>query len=239
MKKYQLPQDDLANICTMPMRDQRPMLERKRSFVPPHSLNPVRNEVLALHGVRLTLFPDATVEDAAAIKAFLASMRREQDKLPNKLRAEAIIEFRRTFVQSAIEYPFRAHRITIDNSVSLTHSLAVESGGKGYIPYYDLRKSGKLTERARDFVFSMNFHLIVDALAEFREFGLIVLNYWEESANVKGLTPYFFTGRPRYSYEELTDMIARTHELWVEVQEERHHREAARDAGPLFRQGRS
>jgi hypothetical protein len=237
MKKYQLPQDDLANICTMPWGDQRRMLERKRSFVPPHSLNPVRNEILALHGVRLSLFPEAGVDDGSAIRAFVSSMRRSQDKLPNKLRAEAIIEFRRSFVQNAVEYPFRVHRITIDNAISLTHSLAIESRGQGFIPYYDLRKSGKLTERARDFVFAMNFHLILDALSEFRQFGLIVLNYWEESANLKGLTPYVFNGRPRYTYEELTDMIARTHELWLEVLEERMHREAQDDAGPLFRQG--
>jgi hypothetical protein len=235
MMKNHLPPDDLANICTMQLKDQKRMLERKRSFKPPHSLNPVRNEMLALHGVRLGLFPDDVMDDKSAIKAFVASMNREQDRQPNKCRAEAIMQFRRSFVQSALEYPFRSHRITIDNSLSLTHSLALQSRGKGYIPYYDLRKSGKLTERARDFVFSMNFHLIIDALSEFREFGLMVLNYWEESANVKGITPYFFSGRPRYTYEELTDMIARTHELWLEVLEERKHREAGADAGPLFR----
>ena len=79
----------------------------------------------------------------------------------------------------------------------------------------------------------MNYHLIIDAGEEFREFGLVILKYWEESQSNKGMTPYFFDGHPRFSYEQLTEMISLTHSIWMEILEGRKQ-EQADDDGPLF-----
>ncbi|MBQ2260603.1 MAG: hypothetical protein II336_04475 [Loktanella sp.] len=181
------------------------------------------------------MFPDVLTDDKRSLEGLKRAIRSPRDLVPNLRRAEAIIEFRKKSVSNSIGETFPSHSITIDNKVRLTHSFALEIDGRRVIPFVDLRKSGSLSSHAREFLFAMNFHLIVDTFSDFSDFGLVVLDYWEDSALSKGFTPHFFSGTPRYSYAELSDMIARTHSIWLEVLEGRKRGgEESGPIGPLF-----
>lgn len=235
MTKRRLPETDQCNICTLPEADQWVRLAGKKSFIPPHSLEAVRRNMQPLFGVNTAMFPDAEVEDDQAIAGLHRAIKKPRDLKPNLMRAEAIIDFRRSYVTGAISEAFPSHRISIDTKVQLTHSFAIETDQGRYIPFVDLRKSGSLSARGRDFLFAMNFHLIIDAMSDFEDFGLVILNYWEESALNKGFTPYFFDGKPKYSYDQLADMISRTNEIWNEILEGRRRGDNdSGSAGPLF-----
>ena len=234
MTSRRLPETDIANISVLPERDQYARLKNKRAFRPPHSLEPTRRCLNSLFGVSTPMFPDATIAPEDAIKALRSSIKRDQDRAPNLLRARSILNFREACVTEAAAEAMRSHRISIDNSINLTHSLVVEINDRPQIPFIDLRKSGSLSKSARDFVFSMNYHLLIDANPDFAEFGLMILNYWEESASNFGLTPHWFNGVPKYSYEQLTDMIARTYQIWLDVLDERKRSDPDEGIGPLF-----
>lgn len=235
MTSRRLPETDIANICHLSERDQLKRLRGKRSFVPPHSLDPVRRNLNPLFGVTSPMFPEKAIDEASALSALRGGCKKHQDIKPNLLRAEAILDFSRSSVEFAVEETFRSHRVTLDNQISLTHSLAIQIDSQPVIPFLDLRKSGALSSEARDVVFALNFHLIVDAFADFNDFGLVILNYWENSPQEKGLTPYFFNSRPKYTYEQLTNMIARTYEIWLEILDDRRRdSDANSDYGPLF-----
>ena len=235
MTSRRLPETDIAKICVRPEREQYKLLKGKKSFRPPHSLEATRRNLAALVGVETPMFPGAKVDPKAALKALESSISKKEDLAPNILRAKAILEFRRRSLGRAASEPMRGHRVTVDNTIHLTHSLILEMDSKPVIPFFDLRKSGHLTADAREFVFAMNYHLLVDALEEFRDFGLVILNYWEESPQNFGLTPLVFSGVPKYSFEELTEMVARTYQIWLEVLDERKGGEEPDEGhGPLF-----
>ncbi|WP_420862436.1 hypothetical protein [Algirhabdus cladophorae] len=235
MTSRRLPETDIANICTLPENEQRFRLSAKRSFVPPYSLEHTRRNLSSLFGVKSPLCPDVEVDDRKTVEALMRCCKKESEALANANRASAIIDFRDANVGKSVVGAMRSHRVTLDNSICLTHSLALEIGGKGYIPFLDLRKTGNLSSRARDFVFSMNYHLLIDSDPTYENFGLLVLNYWEKSSSENGLTPYFFDGNPKYSYDDLSNMIARTYEIWLDILAERKRQEPGKDTmGPLF-----
>ncbi len=235
MTSRRLPETDIAKICVRPISEQYRLLRGKKSFRPPHSLEATRRNLASLIGVDTPMFPGKKVTPEEALTALERSISRQEDRVPNLLRAKSILQFRENSVQRAAEEHMRGHRVTLDNTINLTHSLLIEIDSKPTIPFFDLRKSGHLTADARDFVFAMNFHLLVDALEEFRDFGLVILNYWEDSASNFGITPIQFGGTPRYSFEELTDMVARTYRIWLEILEERKAKgEPDEGHGPLF-----
>ena len=237
MTSRRLPETDIANICTLSEASQFVRLRSKRSFVPPHSLEATRRNMSSLFGVKIPIDIDEPQSDEKILFEFSNSIKRPRDRAPNVNRAEALLGFRRSCITEAVVEPLRSHRVSLDNSINLTHSLAVRIDKKGVIPFVDLRKSGHLSERGRDFVFAMNFHMIVDAIEDFSDFGLAILNYWEESKNNKGISPYLFSGTPRYTYEQLTDMIARTYQIWLEVLDERKKAwDEDENLGPLFGQ---
>ena len=235
MTSRRLPETDIAKICVRPEGEQYKLLRNKRAFVPPHSLEPTRNYLSTLLGVPLPMFPEAKITREAALASLTSAIRRPKDRAPNLLRAEAILNFSERSVQRAAKETMSGHRVTVDNTIHLAHSIILELDSKPVIPFFDLRKSGHLTSQAREFVFSMNYHLIIDAMEEFRDFGLVILNYWEESPQNLGLSPYVFGGQPMFSYEELTDMVAKTYSIWLEVLEERKTKgEPNEGHGPLF-----
>ncbi len=235
MISRRLPETDVAKICVRPKAEQYGLLRGKRSFRPPHSLEPTRNNLASLLGVPVPMFPEETVSREEAITSLMSSIKNEADRKPNLLRARAILDLRDRYIQRAADATMRGHRVTVDNTIYLAHSIILELDNKPVIPFFDLRKSGHLTAKARDFVFSMNYHLLVNSMENFRDFGLVILNYWEEAGQNFGLTPHFFDGRPKYSFEELTDMVATTYSIWLEILDERRNQgEPDEGHGPLF-----
>lgn len=225
MTKLRLPNTDLANICTMSEKDQRGALERKRQFRPPHSLERTRQNLPTIMGAVDTLpLGESELDRDRARQAFAASLK-EKDKHPNLLRFDALWDFRTQCISRCAKHSFGSHRISVESSINLSDPLLVEIDRKRYVPTSDLRKSGRLVQRARDFVFAMNYHLIIDQEIDFEDCGLVILDYWHDSDSNHGIKPYFFDGNPKYSYEDLTSMIAFTYNLWDEIVNEKRHRE--------------
>lgn len=235
MTKPRLPEPDLANICGLTEKEQWTRLFAKRQFRPPYSLNPTRRNLAPLLGAAAPLFPGTGLSREQKLNGLTKSIKDIAELKANLLRAEAILDFVDERDSSAAPQELRSHRISIDYEVKLSHDLLIEIGGKRLVPFFDLRKSGRLTSRGRDFVFAMNFHMIIDADVDYTDYGLVIFDYWEHKDGSKGLTPYFFDGQPSYSFEQLTDMIATTHRIWLEVLESRKKRSGGEDdAGPLF-----
>ena len=241
MTKRRLPNTDLANICTMPARDQRVALQRKRQFRPPHSLEPTRRNLRTIMGVADALPLEAEKSDKARARSNFVDQLKEKDKVPNGLRFDALWDFRCSAVSECSAQSYGAHRISVESSIRLTDPLLLRIDGQLFVPTSDLRKSGRLVQRARDFVFAMNYHLIIDQDADFAECGLVLLEYWHESDSNHGITPHFFDGTPKYTYDELTEMIAFTYKLWDEILDEQRQREESdgQDVGPLFSIGKA
>lgn len=221
MTKRRLPETDLANIATLPRSEQKARLKLKRAFKPPYSLAAVRRNEGMLLGVEERL--DLGVprpEDSVLLEKLASKLPDPSERAANLRRAKALIHLRKSLVQHASEENFRSYPLSLDSYIKLTDPLLLVIGSVAHIPSSDFRKSGRLTTRGRDFYFAMNYHLIIDADVDYRTAGLVLLDYWEEDNSNFGISPYFFGGRPRYSFEELSDMIKFTIDLWDEVLEE-------------------
>ena len=230
MKTRPLPPTDLANIAVLRAEEQFERLMAKRDFVPPHSLEWTRRNLRVLMGAEGDLglgLPILSFEELR--KTARNTIKRSCDLTPNLKRCQAILEYSSKRRLVSREGVFGVHRVSADMSVAYAHSIVSFEGEQGFIPFFDLRKSGGLTSGARDFIFSMNFHLIIDADVDFADCGLRVIKYIDPVNASPFMRDEIFSGEPRYGYDELSAMIAQTYEIWSEVQDIR--RRADRDQG--------
>lgn len=232
MTRSLLPVTDVVNITCLPEHEQWKRLSAKRSFRPPHTLEPTRRNLASLLNAVLPMWGQCELDERKILLALEASCRSNEDKAANRLRAEALLQLGK-MLGGVEERGFRGHRLSVDVSLQATNSLIVEYQGRPAIPFFDLRKSGKLSSAGRETLFAMNYHLINQTYAEFRDYDLLIFKYWEESPSNKGFFPYVFNGMPAYSYEALDQRIRRTFEIWHAVLEGRKTQDAEGE-GTLF-----
>lgn len=240
MSKRQLPVTDLANISTLPVEMQRKRLAAKREFAPPHSLEFTRRNLSMLFGVSDPLFPEhPRPSKSDVLENFLNCLpkggkRAQRDREANMLRAKAILDFSESSVSRAAKEPHRSFALAKGTFVRTADPFVLEVDGRACIPSTDLRKSGALTQNGLDFLFSMNFHMILDYDPEFSNFELVHLNYWQDKEGKCGITPQFHSGDPKYSYEELKAMIRQTISIWEELLDAKRRKSSDDDDGFWF-----
>lgn len=240
MSKHQLPVTDLANIATLPLEAREARLHSKNNFIPPHSLEWTRRNIAMLLGVSDPLFPDyprpPTTEILKRFEAVLpkGGKKAKQHRDQNMLRAKALLSFSEKSISRAAIEQHRAFVVAENTYVRTADPLIVEVDGRPCIPSTDLRKSGTLTNKGLDFVFSMNFHMIVDYDPAFSNFDLVHLKYWADKNGAVGITPTFTSGEPAYTYNELKTMIRETLDIWQAVVAGRRKASSAEDDGFWF-----
>lgn len=159
-------------------------------------------------------------DDTVLLEKLAASLKEPSERAANIRRASALIHFRNSMVEHAMEENYRSYALSLDTYIKLTDPLLLVIGSVAHIPSSDFRKSGRLTARGRDFYFAMNYHLIIDADVVYRTAGLILLDYFEEDKSNFGIHPFFFDGKPKYSFDELSEMVKFTTDLWDEILDE-------------------
>ncbi|MCL6283432.1 hypothetical protein M3P21_07780 [Ruegeria sp. 2012CJ41-6] len=240
MSKRQLPVTDLANSATLPVEARWSMLERKQDFVPPHSLEPTRRNIAMLLGVTDPLFPDhprpSKDEIIATFEQTLpkGGKRAQRDREQNLLRARALLDFGETSVARAAIEHHKSFAVAENTYIRTADPLVLEVDGRPCIPSTDFRKSGALTRRGLDFVFSLNFHMIVDYDPAFSDFDLVHLNYWQDKEGAVGITPEFHAGEPVFSYDDLNTMIRETLDIWDAIVAGRRKKSKDEDDGFWF-----
>ena len=242
MSKNQLPVTDLANICTMPVADQRRRLEQKRAFVPPYSLESTRRNLGMLLGVGDPLFPEMQRPSQSDIlRQFEQSLpkgsgRAGNERKANLLRAKALLDFRDNHVGRAATENHNSFNVSEGTFIKTADPVNLEIDGRSCVISSDLRKSGTLTNRGLAVYFSINFHMIVDSDPSFSEFDLLHLDYWQDKTGAVGIATRFHSGDPDYSYNELNQMIRTTLAIWNDVVESRRSKSQENDDGFWFGQ---
>src|SRR5262249_19652097 len=93
--------------------------------------------------------------------------------------------------------------------------------GKPLVPFFDPRRSLRLTEEARRFAFSVMHERIRVADPDLAAVGLGIFQFNETKGQGRVLKLHTDAGVELYSFDELDAMVVETYSLWREVLAER------------------
>ena len=236
MSSNRLPLTDLANIATLPLTERRGRLEMKRNFVPPHSLNWTRRNLAMLFGVRDPMFLDHPRPSRMEILRNFADClpkgpgKATQHRRANLLRAEALLDFTESNVESCVQAEYSGFEISAGYSVSPAESFGLVINERRVIPSVDLRASGALTERGLSFYFALNHHMILEREPDLDGVGLALLDFYHVKDDY-GIRVVHWDGAVSYTYEEIDEAVRVTLKIWDEVVESRRQKKTNNDEG--------
>jgi hypothetical protein len=232
-----LPETDLARVALLPDDQKRIVLRGVKSFVPPHSLSPVRQMAKALYGARAPLIADRPIAWSDIEQAIKRLCRKNPHWLePNLSIAKTIFHFNQERAFRAIEWEFPSVPIGFGAKIKFWHDLYSIQGEQPVLAFIDPRLSDGLTSLGRLFIFSAMYHTV--AIGDFDGATLEVLRLPQEKFSKKRKVEVFKFDR-RDAVDELTlnNAITRTFAIWQEVLLERTEearRRPAADGGLPF-----
>lgn len=220
MKFRVLPATDFANITTKRKAEQWLLLSKMERSYAPFSYEPTRRNLPSVLQAGLPLFGQFAPDEYTKTRSHIekACKRGEAEAKANLAVCDALAEFVQENSVRAAHEPISSVRIGEFEKISYTSPLTMNYQGKPYLIFADFRRGGGLTKDACEFVFSVNHHFIVEQDAYFEGVGLMVLQFGIADENKRVVRPVVFDGKPRYSIDELEDMVRTTNALWSSMQ---------------------
>jgi hypothetical protein len=216
-----LPETDLARVALLPDDQKWIVLRGVRSFVPPHSLSPLRKVAGALYKARASLLDlpkRSWPEIEAAIRRYCGTNLHWIE--PNVSLAKLLFDYNEQRGIKAVEWEFPFIPVGYGAKIKFWHNFYSIQDGVPVLSFLDPRLTDGLAILGRIFVFSAMHHNI--AIGDFEGARLEIvrfpLNKYTRKREVE-----IFTFDPRDVVEEtvLNQAIDRTFKMWQEILAER------------------
>ena len=237
MKIRPLPEIDLARIATLPFDQQRKQLEQIIDGHPPFSYNPLRAGFADIFNIQPALFGAVEPTDWSVVAEIVGKKCKSDDEAVANLRvAKGLHHFtteNRTFGRAKEFFPMT---VSVGRKVIYWLPMVLAIEGRPLIPFIDPRRSRRLTQEARRFVFSMMHERIRAADPDYADVRFGIFQFGDPEEDVRSPKLHADTYVSLFSLGELESMIRVTYELWREVCEEREavaRRKADGTRGPL------
>ncbi|MEY9106965.1 hypothetical protein ABH999_003161 [Bradyrhizobium yuanmingense] len=216
-----LPETDLARVALQPNDQKRIILRAVRSFVPPHSLLPLRKVAGALYAARPSLFElpkSAWPEIDAAIRRYCGPNRHWIE--PNVSLAKLLFEYNEQRQIKAVEWEFPFIPVGYGAKIKFWHDFYSIQDGVPVLSFLDPRLSDGLGVLGRAFVFSAMHHNV--AIGDFEDARLEIIRFPKNKYTGKREVEVFtFDERDVFPEHLLNKAIDDTYKVWREILAER------------------
>jgi hypothetical protein len=219
MKIRRIPDIDLARIAVQPTDNKRVALEQLKEGWPPHSLDPMREQIGDIVNLQMGLLGDRRPTPWSVIERAIVKRSRTSDEgLYNIAIARSLYNW--CSAQDIVSYgkSVPAWSVGLGHSLSYWNQYYSVLGERATFMFVDPRLSAPLTEQARRFAFSiMHQRLRVDD-PDFSDAQLLILQFRKGDAEgSRLLIPHQVDGLSLFARDELNEMIDETYLLWAEV----------------------
>jgi hypothetical protein len=127
-----------------------------------------------------------------------------------------------------------AFPIGLSEKVVYWSQVVVAIDGRPVVPFFDPRRTKKLTSEARRFVFSV-MHERIRVDPDFANVRLAIIQFHNSDEGARAAIPYFDDDLELLGFEALDSMVRETYEIWHEVLMDREDENRGKTGtGPLF-----
>ena len=222
MKIRRLPELDLARIAPMPRDQKRHALEQMKNGWPPYSYDPLRQSILDILNVSAGPLAVLPRTPWAFIAAEIAHRSKSDDERTANLRAgEGLFNFAEEYELVGNRHEFFPLALGLTEKVIYWSPVVVAIDGRPVVPFFDPRRTKKLTADGRRFVFSVMHERIRVADPDFSDVRFAVMQFENTKIGVRPAKSYFDDGLVLWDFNQLDEMVRETYEVWREVLEER------------------
>ena len=219
-----LPETDLARVALLPDDQKRIVLRGVRSFVPPHSLSPLRKVAAALYAARPSLFelPKCTFpEIEAAIRRYCGTNLHWVE--PNLSLAKLLFDYNEQREFKAVEWEFPIIPVGHGAKIKFWHDFYSIQDDVPVLSFLDPRLTDGLGIFGRTFVFSAMHHNV--AIGDFAGARLEIVRFpLNKYTSKREVEIFTFDERDVVGESALNDAIDRTYKIWNEILAERTER---------------
>lgn len=216
-----LPETDLARVALQPDDQKRIVLRAVRSFVPPHSLAPLRKVAGALYAARPSLFdlPKCTwPEIDAAIRKYSGPNLHWIE--PNLALAKLLSEYNEQRGIKAVEWEFPFIPVGYGAKIKFWHDFYSIQDGVPVLSFLDPRLTDGLGMFGRAFVFSAMHHNV--AIGDFEGARLEIIRFPKNKyTGEREVEVFTFDERDIVPEASLNKAIDDTYKIWREILAER------------------
>lgn len=216
-----LPETDLARVALQPDEQKRIVLRAVRSFVPPHSLAPLRKVAGALYAARPSLFdlPKCTwPEIDAAIRKYSGPNLHWIE--PNLALAKLLSEYNERRGIKAVEWEFPFIPVGYGAKIKFWHDFYSIQDGVPVLSFLDPRLTDGLGMFGRAFVFSAMHHNV--AIGDFEGARLEIIRFPKNKyTGEREVEVFTFDQRDIVPEASLNKAIDDTYKVWREILAER------------------
>ena len=219
-----LPETDLARVALLPDDQKRIVLRGVRSFVPPHSLSPLRKVAGSLYAARPSLFelPRCTFPEIdVAIRRLCGTNLGWVE--PNLSLAKLLFDYNEQRDIKAVEWEFPIIPVGYGAKIKFWHDFYSVQGDVPFLSFLDPRLTDGLGIFGRTFVFSAMHHNV--AIGDFAGAKLEIVRFpLNRSTGKREVEIFTFDERNAVEEAVLNEAIDRTYKIWNEILAERTER---------------
>jgi hypothetical protein len=216
-----LPETDLARVALLPDEQKRIVLRGVRSFVPPHSLSPLRKVAGALYAARPSLLelPKRTwPEIEGAIERYCGTNLHWIE--PNVSLSKLLFDYNEQRRIKAVEWDFPIIPVGYGAKIKFWHDFYSIQDGVPVLSFLDPRLTDGLGIFGRLFVFSAMHHNI--AIGDFEGARLEIVRFpFNSYARKREVEIFTFDKRDVVEETVLNQAIDRTYNIWHQILAER------------------
>ena len=238
MKTRRLPETDLARIAPLSPEERRRQLEQHKVGRPPFSYDPLRETIHDVINVAPDLFGPAEPTTWATVAELIWRRSKPGDEYKSNLAvAQSLHAYSIAEGVRAREHEIRPLPLSLDMRVEYWWSFVMLIEGRPLIPFFDPRRSHRLTAIGRRFVFSMMHQAIRVADPDLEAIRLGIFQFDTLDDGTRPIRLYTDEGVPLYGFDELDEMIRDTYATWEAVLQDRAadaRRSGSGSRGPLL-----
>lgn len=219
-----LPETDLARVALLPDDQKQIILRAVRSFVPPHSLSPLRKIAPALYAARPSLFelPRCTfAEIEAAIRRLSGTNLHWLG--PNLSLAKLLFDYNEQRRIKAVEWEFPFIPVGYGAKIKFWHNFYSIQNDVPVLSFLDPRLTDGLGIFGRTFVFSAMHHNV--AIGDFTGAKLEIVRFpLNKQTGKREVEIFTFDERDVVEETLLNKAIDCTYKIWNDILVERTER---------------
>lgn len=216
-----LPETDLARVALLPDDQKRIVLRGVRSFVPPHSLSPLRKVAAAAYAARPSLLelPRCTFAEIEAAILRLCGTNSHWVE-PNLSLAKLLFDYNEQRDIKAVEWEFPVIPVGYGAKIKFWHDFYSIQDDVPVLSFIDPRLTDGLGIFGRTFVFSAMHHNV--AIGDFAGARLEIVRFpFNKYTGKREVEIFTFDDRDVVEEAVLNAAIDRTYRIWHEILIER------------------
>jgi hypothetical protein len=227
---------DLARIAPLAKADKRIELAKLKDSFPPYGYKPFRLCILDILNVEAGPLAALPRTPWASVAEAIRLCGKSPEEIKANLRAaEGLFNFATDFEIVGRRHEFFPLAIGLSEKVSYWSPVVLSFEGHATVPFFDPRKSNKLTPLGRRFALSAMHERIRVSDPDFADVRLAVFQFANSKEGPRTAKAYFADDLELFDYSTMDEMVRETYAIWTEILEEREA--AARKAaglGPIF-----